>query len=92
MLGVHTIIWLENGWVPDDLTNGHVDGIVAYVAPGRVVLPAACCLPRWLHPATSRPGPAAPPASCGPALPTPAHGVPAASLTAGPALPALPGE
>ncbi len=38
MLGVHTIIWLENGWVPDDLTNGHVDGIVAYIAPGRVVL------------------------------------------------------
>jgi agmatine deiminase len=38
MFGVHTIIWLENGWVPDPLTNGHVDGIVAYVAPGKVVL------------------------------------------------------
>lgn len=38
MLGVHTIIWLENGWVPDTVTNGHVDGIVAYVTPETVML------------------------------------------------------
>ena len=38
MLGVTEIIWLDKGWVPDPLTNGHVDGICAYVAPGLVLL------------------------------------------------------
>ena len=36
-LGVTRVIWLENGWVPDPITNGHVDGIAAFVSP-RVVL------------------------------------------------------
>jgi len=36
--GVHTVIWLENGWVPDPITNGHVDGIAAFVSPGLVLL------------------------------------------------------
>ncbi len=36
VLGVHTIIWLAKGWVPDPLTNGHVDGICAFIEPGTV--------------------------------------------------------
>lgn len=35
-LGVHTIIWVEKGWNPDPLTNGHIDGLVAFVEPGLV--------------------------------------------------------
>lgn len=37
-LGVERVIWLENGWVPDPLTNGHVDGIAAFVSPGTILL------------------------------------------------------
>lgn len=37
-LGVEQIVWVENGWVPDPLTNGHIDGIAAFVAPGVVLL------------------------------------------------------
>ena len=37
-LGVHTVIWLEGGWTPDPITNGHIDGIVAFVHPGLVLL------------------------------------------------------
>ncbi|NOY24591.1 MAG: agmatine deiminase family protein [Oligoflexia bacterium] len=37
-LGVTQVIWLEQGWVPDPLTNGHVDGIAAFVSPGLVLL------------------------------------------------------
>ena len=36
--GVERVIWLENGWVPDPITNGHVDGIAAFVSPGRILL------------------------------------------------------
>lgn len=38
MLAVETFVWLDKGWVPDPLTNGHVDGICALVAPGLALL------------------------------------------------------
>ena len=37
-LGVTRVIWLENGWVPDPITNGHIDGICSFVSPGVVLL------------------------------------------------------
>ncbi len=39
VFGVHTVIWLDKGWVPDPLTNGHVDGICAFVEPGGLIVP-----------------------------------------------------
>ncbi len=38
MLGVDKVIWLAESTVPDPYTDGHVDGICAFVAPGRVLL------------------------------------------------------
>ncbi len=38
LLGVSEVVWLQDGWKPDPLTNGHVDGICAIVEPGRVLL------------------------------------------------------
>jgi agmatine deiminase len=38
VFGVSRFLWLRQGWVPDPLTNGHVDGICAVVAPGRWVV------------------------------------------------------
>lgn len=38
ILGVEGFVWLNKGWEPDPLTNGHVDGVCAYVAPGLVLL------------------------------------------------------
>ncbi|MEY9848706.1 agmatine/peptidylarginine deiminase [Streptacidiphilus sp. MAP5-3] len=38
MLGVTTIIWLPYGGLEDTETDGHVDGVCAFVAPGKVVV------------------------------------------------------
>jgi agmatine deiminase len=37
-LGVSEIVWLGMGEVADRDTDGHIDGIAQYVAPGRVIL------------------------------------------------------
>lgn len=37
-LGVTKIIWLPKGLTPDPITDGHVDGIAAFAAPGVVLL------------------------------------------------------
>jgi agmatine deiminase len=37
-LGVETIIWLPYGHFHDRDTDGHVDGVCAFTAPGRVVI------------------------------------------------------
>jgi agmatine deiminase len=37
-LGVHTVVWLGQGLVEDRDTDGHVDNVCAFIAPGRVLL------------------------------------------------------
>lgn len=37
-LGVKKVIWLPNGLTPDPITDGHVDGMVAFAEPGVVLL------------------------------------------------------
>ncbi|WP_236653511.1 agmatine deiminase family protein [Streptacidiphilus melanogenes] len=37
-LGVTTVIWLPYGGLEDTETDGHVDGVCAFVAPGKVVV------------------------------------------------------
>ncbi|MEM1221907.1 MAG: agmatine deiminase family protein [Verrucomicrobiota bacterium] len=38
MLGLRTIIWIESGLMPDPITDGHVDGLVKFVAEDTVLL------------------------------------------------------
>ncbi|WP_405775733.1 agmatine/peptidylarginine deiminase [Streptomyces sp. NBC_00859] len=38
MLGIEKVIWLPYGGLEDTETDGHVDGVAAYIAPGRVVV------------------------------------------------------
>ncbi|MGW7274479.1 agmatine deiminase family protein [Streptomyces sp. NPDC054864] len=38
MLGIEKVIWLPYGGIEDTETDGHVDGVAAYIAPGRVVV------------------------------------------------------
>jgi agmatine deiminase len=40
-LGADVVVWLPGGWMASRDTDGHVDGIAAYVAPGQVVLHAS---------------------------------------------------
>ncbi|MEM8604156.1 MAG: agmatine deiminase family protein [Cyanobacteria bacterium P01_H01_bin.121] len=37
-LGAEQTIWLEKGLVPDPITDGHVDGLCVFAAPGVVLL------------------------------------------------------
>lgn len=37
-LGVEKIIWIPKGLTPDPITDGHIDGMVAFAAPGAVLL------------------------------------------------------
>ena len=37
-LGIGKVIWLRIGELADDETNGHIDGLVAYVAPGELLV------------------------------------------------------
>ncbi|MFJ4714359.1 agmatine/peptidylarginine deiminase [Streptomyces sp. NPDC088785] len=48
-LGIEKVIWLPYGGLEDTETDGHVDGVAAYIAPGRVVvsLPDDECHPDY---------------------------------------------
>jgi len=50
-LGVHTVVWLGQGLVEDLDTDGHVDNVCAWVAPGRVLLQTVAdeANPNWAH-------------------------------------------
>lgn len=37
-LGVETVIWIPRGLTPDPITDGHIDGMAAFAAPGVVLL------------------------------------------------------
>ena len=38
LLGTTKVIWVEHGLAPDPITDGHIDGIAAFAAPGIVLL------------------------------------------------------
>lgn len=38
MLGLHTIIWIESGLMPDKITDGHVDGLLKFISKDTVLL------------------------------------------------------
>jgi agmatine deiminase len=48
-LGVHTVVWLGRGLVEDRDTDGHVDNLCAFIAPGRVLAQTAAeeANPNW---------------------------------------------
>jgi agmatine deiminase len=50
-LGVHTVVWLGQGLVEDLDTDGHVDNICAWIAPGRALLQTVAdeASPNWEH-------------------------------------------
>lgn len=37
-LGTTKVLWVEHGLTPDPITDGHIDGIAAFAAPGVVLL------------------------------------------------------
>ena len=37
-LGVRTVIWFEQGWSQTRDTDGHIDGVAAFIAPGELLL------------------------------------------------------
>jgi len=37
-LGTEKVIWVEHGLAPDPITDGHIDGLAAFAAPGVVLL------------------------------------------------------
>ena len=38
MLGLNTIIWIKSGLMPDPITDGHVDGLLKFIAKDTVLL------------------------------------------------------
>jgi len=50
-LGVERVLWLGRGLVEDDDTDGHVDNVCAWIAPGRVLLQTVAdeANPNWPH-------------------------------------------
>ena len=50
-LGVHTVIWLGQGLVEDHDTDGHVDNVCAFIAPGRVLVQTVAeeANPNWAN-------------------------------------------
>lgn len=50
-LGVEQVVWLGRGLVEDEDTDGHVDNICAFVAPGRALLQTVAdeSNPNWAH-------------------------------------------
>ena len=50
-LGVHTVVWLGQGLVEDQDTDGHVDNICAFIAPGHVLIQTVAdeANPNWEH-------------------------------------------
>ncbi|MFB9909730.1 agmatine deiminase family protein [Allokutzneria oryzae] len=45
--GASTVIWLPHGWPGDYFTDGHVDAVAAFLAPGRVLLQSTSDTGEW---------------------------------------------